>query len=49
MTGDKDRWRCCVADTERVLGLAVGAMFVRETFHEDDKQLVRYYSEVYAD
>ncbi|XP_065172885.1 endothelin-converting enzyme homolog isoform X2 [Atheta coriaria] len=35
--GEEPQWRYCVADTNNVLGFAVGAIFVREVFQGDSK------------
>ncbi|XP_075238174.1 M13 family metallopeptidase neprilysin 3 isoform X2 [Lycorma delicatula] len=35
--GGEEQWRYCVTDTNTVLGMAVGAMFVREMFQGDAK------------
>lgn len=35
--GEEPQWRYCVQDTNNVLGFAVGAIFVREVFHQDSK------------
>jgi len=40
VTGEKEKWRECVEDTEGALGFAVGAMYVRETFHGESKASV---------
>lgn len=32
-------WRYCISDTNNVIGFAVGAMFVREVFHGDNKPM----------
>jgi Peptidase family M13 len=40
VSGDEEQWRYCASDTDGVLGFAVGAMFVRETFHGDSKPSV---------
>ncbi|KAK3105380.1 hypothetical protein FSP39_023788 [Pinctada imbricata] len=36
-TGGEELWRYCITDTDGVLGLALGAMFVREAFNGDSK------------
>lgn len=36
-SGEEEQWRYCTSDTENVIGFAVGAMFVRETFHGESK------------
>ncbi|XP_059487654.1 endothelin-converting enzyme homolog isoform X2 [Neocloeon triangulifer] len=36
--GEDESWRYCVADTNSVLGFAVGAMFVREKFNNKSKE-----------
>lgn len=38
--GGEEQWRYCVTDTNTVLGMAVGAMFVREMFQRDAKTKV---------
>ncbi|XP_065811164.1 endothelin-converting enzyme 1 isoform X2 [Labrus bergylta] len=35
------RWKLCVSDTDSALGFALGAMFVKDTFAEDSKSIVR--------
>lgn len=35
--GDEPQWRFCIQDTNNVLGFAIGAIFVREVFHNDSK------------
>lgn len=35
------RWKFCVSDTENNLGFALGPMFVKATFAEDSKNIVR--------
>lgn len=35
--GNEEQWRSCVADTNTVMGFAVGAMYVREEFHGNAK------------
>lgn len=40
-TGSEVKWRQCVSDTNNNLGFAVGAMFVREAFHEATKPLAQ--------
>ncbi|KAJ8916510.1 hypothetical protein NQ315_000152 [Exocentrus adspersus] len=35
--GEEPQWRYCVQDTNTVLGFAIGAIFVREVFHQDSK------------
>lgn len=35
------RWKFCISDTDNNLGFALGAMFVKATFAEDSKQVVR--------
>ncbi|KAK6177608.1 hypothetical protein SNE40_015673 [Patella caerulea] len=37
VSGNDELWRSCITDTNSVLGFALGAMFVRETFHGDSK------------
>lgn len=34
------RWKFCISDTDNNLGFALGAMFVKATFAEDNKQVV---------
>ena len=41
VTGEEEKWRYCVEDTNNALSFAVGAMYVRETFHGDSKASVR--------
>lgn len=36
--GSEESWRYCVMDTNRVLGFALGAMFVEEAFQGDSKK-----------
>nr|XP_023014776.1 endothelin-converting enzyme homolog isoform X2 [Leptinotarsa decemlineata] len=36
-TGEEPQWRYCIQDTNTVLGFAIGAIFVREVFHQDSK------------
>jgi predicted metalloendopeptidase len=38
--GEDESWRYCVADTNSVVGFAVGAMFVREKFSNNSKDFV---------
>lgn len=38
--GSEESWRYCVMDTNRVLGFALGAMFVEEAFQGDSKKKV---------
>ncbi|RVE72607.1 hypothetical protein OJAV_G00039050 [Oryzias javanicus] len=33
------RWKLCVSDTDSALGFALGAMFVKDTFAEDSKDI----------
>ena len=40
--GSEETWRYCVMDTDRVLGFALGAMFVEEAFQGDSKKKVSY-------
>ena len=40
VTGEDEKWRYCVEDTNGALSFAVGAMYVRETFHGDSKASV---------
>ncbi|XP_061189533.1 endothelin-converting enzyme homolog isoform X2 [Saccostrea echinata] len=37
-TGGEELWRYCITDTDGVVGMALGAMFVREAFKGDSKQ-----------
>nr|XP_022340096.1 endothelin-converting enzyme homolog isoform X2 [Crassostrea virginica] len=37
-TGGEDLWRYCITDTDDVVGMALGAMFVREAFKGDSKE-----------
>ncbi|KAK2148889.1 hypothetical protein LSH36_477g02015 [Paralvinella palmiformis] len=37
VSGEEELWRYCTSDTNSVLGFAVGAMFVRKTFHGESK------------
>uniref|UniRef100_A0A8W8MSH3 Endothelin-converting enzyme 1 n=2 Tax=Magallana gigas TaxID=29159 RepID=A0A8W8MSH3_MAGGI len=37
-TGGEELWRYCITDTDDVLGMALGAMFVKEAFKGDSKQ-----------
>ncbi|XP_065218845.1 endothelin-converting enzyme homolog isoform X3 [Planococcus citri] len=37
--GSLESWRYCIADTNNVLGFAVGALYVREAFHGNSKPL----------
>lgn len=37
VSGDEEQWRYCTSDIDNVIGFAVGAMFVRETFHGESK------------
>lgn len=37
------RWKLCVSDTDSALGFALGAMFVKATFAEDSKAIVRIF------
>ncbi|CAH1118459.1 unnamed protein product [Phaedon cochleariae] len=34
---EEPQWRYCIQDTNSVLGFAIGAIFVREVFHQDSK------------
>ncbi|RUS83741.1 hypothetical protein EGW08_008492, partial [Elysia chlorotica] len=36
--GNEDAWFNCISDTDSVLGFAVGALFVRETFKKGSKE-----------
>jgi len=40
VTGEDEKWRYCVEDTGGSVSFAVGAMYVRETFHGDSKASV---------
>ena len=44
--GGEELWRHCISDTDMVLGFALGAMFVREVFHGENKHKVRFESEI---
>ena len=47
--GREARWRQCISGTDRVLGLALGAMFVRNAFSGESKERVeRMVAEVRA-
>ncbi|KAF6212861.1 hypothetical protein GE061_010571 [Apolygus lucorum] len=35
--GGEESWRYCVQDTNNLMGFAVGAMYVREAFHNESK------------
>ncbi|KAJ8956318.1 hypothetical protein NQ318_015056 [Aromia moschata] len=35
--GEEPPWRYCIQDTNNVLGFAIGAIFVREVFHQESK------------
>lgn len=35
--GEEPQWRYCIRDTNTLLGFAIGAIFVREVFHQDSK------------
>lgn len=37
--GGEELWRYCVADTNSVMGFAVGAMFVRQVFQGKSKPM----------
>ncbi|XP_048752653.1 endothelin-converting enzyme homolog isoform X3 [Ostrea edulis] len=37
-TGGEELWRYCITDTDGVVGMALGAMFVREAFQGESKQ-----------
>lgn len=41
--GSEESWRYCVMDTNRVLGFALGAMFVEEAFQGDSKKKVSWH------
>ena len=38
--GSEEQWRYCTSDVDSTLGFALGAMFVKETFHSNSKQKV---------
>lgn len=38
--GSLENWRYCIADTNNVLGFALGALYVREAFHGNSKLIV---------
>lgn len=38
--GPLENWRFCIADTNNVLGFALGALYVREAFHGNSKLIV---------
>jgi len=40
VTRDEEKWRHCVQETNNALSFAVGAMYVRETFHGNSKASV---------
>jgi len=40
VTGEDEKWRYCVGDASGAVSFAVGAMYVRETFHGDSKASV---------
>ena len=40
VTGEDEKWRQCVEDTKASVSFAVGAMYVRKTFHGDSKSSV---------
>ena len=40
VTGEDEKWRYCVEDAGGSVSFAVGAMYVRETFHGDSKASV---------
>lgn len=35
--GEEPQWRFCIKDTDTVLGFAIGAIFVKEVFHQESK------------
>lgn len=39
---DRNRWSQCVEWTNKKLGMAVGALFIRDNFNHDSKVLTRY-------
>jgi predicted metalloendopeptidase len=43
VTGDEEKWRTCISDTDSTIGFALGAMFVREAFHGESKTTVRIF------
>lgn len=49
VSGDEEQWRYCTSDIDNVIGFAVGAMFVRETFHGESKASVGSFKIVLAD
>lgn len=40
ITRDKPRWQKCVELTNEEMGMAVGAMFIRENFKKESKDAV---------
>lgn len=36
--GEEPQWRFCIQDTNNVFGFAIGAIFVREVFHQESKE-----------
>ena len=40
VTGEDEKWRDCVQEAGGAVSFAVGAMYVRETFHGDSKASV---------
>jgi len=40
VTGEDEKWRYCVEDAGGSVSFAVGAMYVRKTFHGDSKASV---------
>lgn len=45
-TGGEELWRYCITDTDGVVGMALGAMFVREAFQGESKQKVRKFKNI---
>lgn len=43
ISGGEEGWRECVAATDAAIGPAVGAMYIRSSFSERDKKMVRKY------
>lgn len=35
------RWQTCIGNTDDTLGFALGALFVKATFHTNSKAIVR--------
>ena len=40
VTGDEEKWRTCISDTDSTIGFALGAMFVKEAFRGESKNTV---------